>query len=133
MHVMKILLVSHTCMSRTAGQPKLHCLASYSDIDLAALVPDRMCTYGKWEEAQSPEQADFRFVAGRTRWQYLLKQWYLLHYADSLVPLLREFQPDVVDIWEEPWSLVSAQCIWWTRRLVPQAKIVVETEQNIYK
>jgi glycosyltransferase involved in cell wall biosynthesis len=57
----------------------------------------------------------------------------LQHYPDTLGPLLREIQPDIVDIWQEPWSLVCAQAVRQTRRLCPQAKILVETEQNVYK
>jgi glycosyltransferase involved in cell wall biosynthesis len=130
---MKTLLISHTCMSRTMGQPKLHGLAAYSDVDLTALVPDRMCTYGRWSQAELPEEAPFRFEVGRTRWQNVFNQWYLLHYTADLSRLLREVQPDVIDIWEEPWSLVCAQAIVLARRICPKAKIIVETEQNIYK
>jgi glycosyltransferase involved in cell wall biosynthesis len=129
----RVLLVSHTCMSRTAGQPKLHCLAAHEDIDLVALVPDRMCTYDEWHDAEPAENARFRFVVGHTRWQYIRRQWYLLHYRDTVGRLIRDFQPDVIDIWEEPWSLVSAQCVFLVKRLAPRAKVIVETEQNIYK
>ena len=130
---MKILMISHTCMSRTMGQPKLHALAAHPDVDLTALVPDRMNTYGTWKTAEAPDAPPFRFVVGRTRWQNLMNQWYLLHYADSLTGLLRDGRPDVVDIWEEPWSLACAQTVALARRHCPQAKIIVETEQNTYK
>lgn len=130
---LRVLLVSHTCMSRTMGQPKVHSLAAYPDLELTVVVPDRMNTYGEWQDAEAPHEAAFRFVAGRTRWQNLLQQWYLLHYPDTLGRVLSETQPDVVDIWEEPWGLVTAQTIWLTRLLCPQAKIVVESEQNIFK
>jgi glycosyltransferase involved in cell wall biosynthesis len=129
----KVLLVSHTCLSRTAGQPKLHALAAFPDIELTALVPDRMRFYGRWEDADPIENPSFRYVIGRARWQEIGGQWYLQHYPDALARLLRETQPDIVDLWHEPWSLVAAQGVWLTRRLCPQAKIVVETEQNIYK
>ncbi len=130
---MKVLLLSHTCMSRTAGQPKAHCLAAFPGLDLTVLVPDRMRTYGRWQAAEEPEAADFRYAIGRTRWRNVLNQWYLQHYTDALARVLREVQPDVVDIWEEPWGLACAQAVWLTRRLCPQAKIIVETEQNIFK
>lgn len=133
---MKVLLISHTCMSRTAGQPKAHCLAAFPDLDLTVLVPDRMWTYGQWQTAETPEWTgppSFRYVIGQTRWRNVLNQWYLQHYADALPRLLREFQPDIVDIWEEPWGLACAQAVHLTRRLCPQAKIIVETEQNIFK
>ena len=130
---MKVLLVSHTCMSRTAGQPKLHRIADFDEIDLTVLVPDKMCTYDVWHQAESPEQAKFRYEVGGTRWHYIGKQWYLLHYKNTLPRLLRELQPDIIDIWEEPWSLACAQVIRAARRLCPKARLIVETEQNIYK
>ena len=130
---MKVLLISHTCISRTAGQPKAHCLASYPDTDLTLLVPDRMKTYGQWHDAEPPEDpAAFRFAVGRTRWRSVRGLWYLQHYADTLAGLLAA-KPDIVDIWEEPWSLACAQAVFLARRLCPNAKIVVETEQNIFK
>ncbi len=130
---MKVLLVSHTCISRTAGQPKAHCLAAFSDVTLTVLVPDRMKTYGQWQDAEPPgTPAGFRFAVGKTRWRSVRGLWYLQHYADTLPGLLRE-QPDIIDIWEEPWSLACAQTIFLAKRLCPQAKIIVETEQNIFK
>ncbi len=120
-------------MSRTAGQPKLHALAAFPDMELTALVPDKMCTYDQWQQAEPPAQAKFRFEVGGTRWHYIRKQWYLLHYKDTLNRLLREIQPDIVDIWEEPWSLLCAQAIRAARKHCPKARLLVETEQNIYK
>jgi glycosyltransferase involved in cell wall biosynthesis len=43
------------------------------------------------------------------------------------------FRPDVIDIWEEPWSLVSAQACFLRNTFLPKAKIISETEQNINK
>ena len=34
---------------------------------------------------------------------------FYLHFYPDLARLLRDFQPDIIDLWEEPWSLVSAQ------------------------
>jgi glycosyltransferase involved in cell wall biosynthesis len=134
---MKVLLVSHTCMTRTVGnligQPKLHCLAAHTDVELTALVPHRMRFYGQWSEAEPPENAAFRYVVGKARGQNVLGQWYLQYYPQALGRLLRATRFDVIDLWHEPWSLVCAQTIWLARRYCPQARILVETEQNIYK
>lgn len=131
--MISVLLVSHTAMSRTAGQPRLAALAEYRDIELTALVPDTMNFYGAWEAADVPEYPMYRFEIGRARWQNIRGQWYLQHYPSDLKRLLVELQPDVLDLWHEPWSLVSAQAIWLARRYSLNTKIVVETEQNIYK
>ena len=44
-----------------------------------------------------------------------------------------EFQPDIIDLWEEPWGLVSAQVCRLRNRLLPSTMILSETEQNIDK
>ncbi len=128
---MRVLLVSHSCMSRNEGYPKLQHIASYPDIELTALVPDRMCFYGSWIDADPSDDPSFTYVVGRVRAQWIRRQWYLMFYPWALYRLIREVKPDVVDVWHEPWSVVSAQAVWLTRRLVPSARIIVETEANI--
>ncbi len=130
---MRILLVSHTAMSRTAGQPRLHALANHPDFEVTALVPDRMNFYGKWETAETPVNPKFRYVIGAARGQNVAGQWYLQHYPTALKALICELKPDVLDLWHEPWSLVSAQAIALARKYSPQTRILTETEQNIYK
>ena len=130
---MRVLLISHTCQSRREGQPKAAQLSRLPGVELRVLVPDRWREYGQWREPQQPVEGDYEFQVGRVRWPWSgPAQWYLLWYPE-LARTLREFQPDVIDIWEEPWSLVSAQTVWLCRRLLPQAKIIIETEQNIAK
>lgn len=47
--------------------------------------------------------------------------------------MLREFKPDVIDLWEEPWGLVSAHAVKLRNQLLPSARLITETEQNIDK
>jgi len=130
---MRVLLISHTCQSRREGQPKAAQLSRLPGVELRVLVPDRWREYGKWRAPQQPVEGDYEFEVGRARWPWSgPAQWYLLWYP-GLARTLREFKPDVIDLWEEPWSLVSAQTVWLCRRLLPQAKIIIETEQNIAK
>ena len=130
---MRVLLISHTCQSRREGQPKAAHLSRLPDVELRVLVPDRWREYGVWREPQPPLDTGYDFQVGRVRWPWSgPAQWYLLWYPD-LARTLREFQPDIIDLWEEPWGLVSAHTAWLCRRLLPQAKIISETEQNIAK
>ncbi len=129
---MRVLLISHTCQT-VEGQPKAWQLAQIPGVELCVLTPDRWFLYGDWKYAQPPQNAPFRFVVGKTLWSWSGKgQWYL-HWYPGLARLLRSFQPDVIDLWEEPWGLVSAHACWLRDRIVPHAKIVSETEQNILK
>ena len=72
-------------------------------------------------------------MVGKALWAWSGKgQWYL-HWYPRLAQVLRSFQPDIIDLWEEPWGLVSAHTCFLRDRIVPRAKIISETEQNIVK
>ncbi len=131
--MMKVLLISHTCQSRTEGQPRAHELAALPDIELTLLTPDRWKRYGDWRRAQKPREAEFRFIEGKVMWPWSGPGQTYLHWYPALPRLLKQWQPDIIDLWEEPWSLVAAQTCFWRDRVCPAAKIVAETEQNIDK
>src|SRR4051812_12940803 len=106
---LKVLLISHTCASRLEGQPKAEALGRYPDIDLRVLVPDRWYHYGQWRPAEPPPAgASFACDVERIRLAWTGPgQWYLHHYP-RLKHILKSFRLDVIDLWEEPWGLVSA-------------------------
>lgn len=129
-----MLLVSHTCQSRTEGQPKAECLGRMADIDLRVLTPDRWFHYGQWRGADAVERGEsFRLEVGNVRWAWAGPAKFYLHWYPQLRRILNEFRPDVIDLWEEPWGLVSAHACWLRNRILPHTKIVSETEQNINK
>lgn len=130
---MKVLLISHTCQSRTEGQPRPQAIGQIPDVDLMLLTPDRWKHYGQWRRAQKPLDASFRYTIGRVAWPWVGPAQNYAHWYPSLAGVLRRFQPDIIDIWEENWGLVSAQTCWLRDQIVPAAKIVAETEQNILK
>src|SRR5207248_11305716 len=130
---MKVLLISHTSQSRTEGQPKAQRLGKLPGVKLRLLVPDRWKHYGCWRAAEMPERPSYQFAAERVRWPWAGPAQYYLHWYPRLRQILKEFRPDVIDLWEEPWGLVSAHTCWLRNRLLPGTKIVSETEQNINK
>lgn len=132
---MRVLLISHTCMSRTEGQKKAVELSRrYPDLTLQLLVPDRWHHYGEWRRAEQPEAgALFGYRAEPIRFAWSGPgQWYLHHYP-KLKRVLLDFKPDVIDLWEEPWGLVSAHTCYLRNRFLPNARIITETEQNVDK
>jgi glycosyltransferase involved in cell wall biosynthesis len=130
---MRILLISHTCQSRTEGQPKARCLARIPGVELKVLVPDRWKHYGRWREAQPAAPDEFDCTLGKVRWPWVGPAQFYLHWYPELRKIITDFAPDVIDLWEEPWGLCSAHAIWLRDRVRPTAKVVIETEQNIDK
>jgi glycosyltransferase involved in cell wall biosynthesis len=130
---MKVLLISHTCQSRTEGQPKAVELARLG-IELRVVVPRRWKHYGRWRFPDRPVSgAGFGLSVMQTRLAWCGPAQSYLHFYPGLGRVMREFQPDIIDLWEEPWSAVSLQACLLRERLCPRAAIISETEQNIDK
>ncbi len=130
---MKVLLISHTCQSRAEGQRKAEQLSRIGGLELMVLTPERFNHYGVWKDAEPPEQSGFAFTAQTVRWPWLGPAQNYLHWYPGLKQLLRDFAPDVIDLWEEPWALVSAHACWLRNRFLPHTRIVMESEQNLLK
>jgi glycosyltransferase involved in cell wall biosynthesis len=131
---MRILLIGQQCQVRSEGQAKAVRLAEFADIELMTLAPDRYFVEGKrLRRPDPPERPAYAYKIGKVLWPWTGPgQWYL-HWYPGLAKVLRAFRPEVIDLWEEPWSLVSAQTCWLRNRLLPGARIVSETEQNVNK
>jgi glycosyltransferase involved in cell wall biosynthesis len=130
---LRVLLISHTCQSPTEGQPKCWELAAIPGVELCVLVPDRWKHYGAWRRPVVPTDTPFRLVVGKTRLPWAGPAQFYLHTYPQLGALVREFKPDVIDVWEEPWGAVSVQAVRARRRFAPNAKLISETEQNLDK
>jgi len=130
---MRVLLISHTCQSRSEGQPKARELAAKLDGELLVLVPERWKHYGRWRHAQPPVAADYHYAPAKAAWPWTGPGQFYLHWYPTLAKLLRTFRPDVIDVWEEPWSFVSAHVCWLRNRILPKSRIISETEQNLDK
>lgn len=130
MTVTRVLLISHTCQSRTEGQPKAEILARMSDIDIKVILPHRWRHYGIWRNADVDVRSKI-FDVCKVRWPWLGPAQFYLHWYPSLKKILETFRPDIIDLWEEPWGLVSAHAVSLRNRYFKNTKIVSETEQNI--
>lgn len=127
----RVLLLSHTCQSRAEGHHRLEKVAEFPDIDLRVLVPDRWKHYGRWRKPDAPRTDTFTYDVQTVAWPWAGPAQAYLHWYPGLLRTLKEFRPDVIDLWEEPWGLVSAQACFLRDRFLPEAKIISETEQNI--
>ncbi|MBE7158500.1 MAG: glycosyltransferase family 4 protein [Rhodospirillales bacterium] len=128
---MKVLLIAHACQVSNEGQQRAEQLGRFPDIDLHVITPDRWYEHGAWRTVQVPTTTAYTLQPERVRFPWTGPgQWYLHHYP-QLDKVLRKFRPDVIDLWEEAWGCVSAHTCWLRNRLLPQTKIVSETEANI--
>ena len=128
---MKVLLIAHSCQVRNEGQQRAQRLGALPGIELRVVTPDRWYEYGKWRCFEPPVDPTYLMLPEKVRFPWSGPgQWYLHHYP-RLGGILRDFRPDIINLWEEPWGLISVHACWLRNRLLPSAKIVAETEANI--
>ena len=126
-------MISHSCQSRTEGQPKAVELARLG-VDLRVIVPRRWKHYGHWRPTERPlENPGFRLMQMGVALPWTGPGQSYLHFYPGLARVLRDWSPDIIDLWEEPWSAVSLQACFLRDRFCPAAALVSETEQNIEK
>jgi glycosyltransferase involved in cell wall biosynthesis len=126
---LRIVSIAHPAVSSEAGRLRYRHLASGPNIDLHLVMPAVWKEFGRTMVA-APFQADGLSVhvlpiriphAGPMNWY--------LHFYPALRSLLRELDPDVIHLWEEPWSIVALQA----QMLRRGAALVLEVDQNILK
>ena len=128
---MKVLLIAHACQVGNEGQQRAQQLGQLPGIDLRVLTPTRWHEYGAWRDVQMPVDPSYTLQPEAVRFPWSgPAQWYFHHYP-RLADILRSFRPDVINVWEEAWGLVSVHTCWLRNRLLPTAKVVSETEANI--
>ncbi len=128
---MKVLLIAHACQVAYEGQQRAQQLGQLDGVDLRVITPDRWLEPGGWRLPQTPVHPSYAFQVEPVRFPWTgPAQWYL-HYYPGLARTLETFRPDIIDVWEEAWGLVSAHACWLRNRLLPAAKILSETEANI--
>ena len=128
---MRVLSVAHTAVTRAAGRLRYHPFADDPTLDVDLVVPLRWHQFGRWYDADPADDPGVTLHRLPIR---LPKAgpagWYLHHYPD-LAALAARLRPDVIHLWEEPWSAVALQACSLARRL--GAALVMEVDQNILK
>jgi glycosyltransferase involved in cell wall biosynthesis len=126
---LKILSIAHPAVRNDAGRLRYYPLALRRDVDVHLVVP------AVWKEFNRTIVADPTSITGLTVHVLPIQLsrvgsigWYL-HFYPGLQKLLREVEPDVIHLWEEPWSVVALQA----RILKKRAALVMEVDQNILK
>ena len=124
-----VLSIAHTGVQRDAGRLRYHPLGQRSDLEVHLVVPKRWFEFGRWYEADAPDDPGIH-VHVLPIWfpRASLASWYL-HFYPGLGSLIRKIKPDIIHLWEEPWSIVALQAC----ALRKNAAYVLEVDQNIQK
>ena len=131
---LRVMSVSHSATRAGAARLRYEGLATDPSLDLTLVVPEVWHEFGQSRAEQGEASRTSLKVevspARLTRAGPV--KWYLHHYP-KLGRLIRALRPDVIHLWEEPWSVVALQASWLRDRLAPDAALVLETDQNIFR
>ncbi len=124
--IMKILMLSKACIVG-AYQKKLEELAAFDDVDLTVIVPPG------WNDVHNPTRLEKVHTRG---YQMIVTPMafngnYHFHFYPKLGQLIRQIQPDIFHIDEEPYNAATFHAMWLAQRA--KAATVVFSWQNLYR
>ncbi len=131
---MKILVISHSAVV-SGYQDRYVEVVRAGNIKLTLLVPEKWQQFNRIVRLEKRSDPDYRIVA-RQPFSWGLKNHGLrnvTHIYPGMKKLIREINPDIIELWEEPFSAVTAQAIHAARKINPDIKIIFFSAQNIRK
>ena len=126
---LRVLSIAHPAVTRDMGRRRYHPLAERADLDVHLLVPRRWRQFGRTIDADASDDPGVTLHVLPIRLAAAGPLGWYLHFYPGLPALMRALRPDVVHLWEEPWSVVALQA----SLLKGDASLVLEVDQNILK
>lgn len=129
-----LLSVSHSAV--VSGYRKRYSeVARQSDLAISLLVPRRWRQFNRMIDLEESEDGPYRIIARQpVAWgisAHGLRN--AAHIYPGLGRLLGELKPDILELWEEPFSAVAFQAIRTAKRILPNTRIIFFSAQNIRK
>ncbi|HEV2884245.1 MAG TPA: glycosyltransferase family 4 protein [Pyrinomonadaceae bacterium] len=126
---MRVLRIAHSSLTPALRDRERALARSYPNVDLEVLTTER------WREAEVDVEAEgddlFPVTPART---YFSKHIQLFAYDPRpIIKALRSHRPHVIDMNHEPYSVACAEVLSLCKRFAPQAQIVMQTAQNIFR
>lgn len=126
---LRILSIAHPAVSSEGGRLRYHALAAREDVDVHLVVPAVWQEFGRSFVGTPSDDLALKIHVLPIRLPRAGPMGWYLHFYPGLRRLIRDVDPDVVHLWEEPWSVVALQA----RILKGRAALVMEVDQNILK
>lgn len=123
----KVLVIDQNSVQHTA-RSKWDALAKCENIQLNLVTPKY------WKENynkiyfQTPKNIEYKIFTGNVIWPgYENRSFFLT----GLIKAMREFKPDLIFLFEEPFSLFAFQTILLIKIICPKTKLIFYTWDNL--
>lgn len=125
---MRILILSKALIVGQY-QTKLTALAALPDVELTVVAPPYWRDERGTITLEKQHTSGYELVVAPMRWN----GHFHVHYYPTLPEVLERVAPDLVHIDEEPYNLATLRAVRATRRLVPGARTLFFSWQNILR
>ena len=123
----RVLAVDHTA-GIIPFRKKFAALAARPEIELTVLAPDRWVENFRAVRASPGEERGFEIRTGRTVWPGYENRAF---FYTGLGPAIRRARPDILHLWEEPFSLLTLQALAHAAIWAPRAKALFFSSDNL--
>jgi glycosyltransferase involved in cell wall biosynthesis len=123
----RVLAVDHTA-GVAPFRKKFDALARYGDVDLTVLAPRRWVENYHVVEADPGTATGYRLRTGAVGWPGYENRAF---FRSGLGASIREVQPDILHLWEEPFSVITLQALANAALWAPRAKILFFSSDNL--
>ena len=114
----RVLAIDHTA-GVLPFRRKYAALAAERGIELAVLAPDRWVENYREVRATAARGDGYRFDVGAVVWPGFENRAF---FRTGLAAAIRRARPDILHLWEEPFSFIALQSLLLRRLLAPRAK-----------
>lgn len=126
-------MISHAYVSVELAQAKAREVARRPGLEVMVIAPSRFFELGRFMEAERPVDPEYDLRVLPVALPMVRGQRHAYVFPRGLAPLMRRFRPDVVDLWEEPYSAVSTQVALTRRAVARRAALVANPSQQAVK
>lgn len=128
---MKVLMISHSLVTRSNHRFPEE-LARIPGVELEVFTPDWWPEESRNVRQEKTTDPYYRVRMGRT-WFPRAPLPNEFVFRTGLAQAIRQFQPDLIDASEEPFSAVMGQILLLRRALAPKSRLIFYSFQNILK
>jgi glycosyltransferase involved in cell wall biosynthesis len=123
----RVLAVDHTA-GVVPFRRKFAALAALPDIELTVLAPDRWVENYRAVRATARSNDGYRLDIGGVIWPGYENRAFFI---SGLAGAMRRARPDILHLWEEPFSFIALQALLLRRGLAPRAKALFFSSDNL--
>src|SRR5687768_3201289 len=125
--LVKVLVVDHTA-GVAPFRRKFAALAAQPGLDLTVVAPERWIETYREIRMWSGRQDGYEVLAGRVFWPGYENRGF---FVSGLGSAIRRIRPDLIHLWEEPYSLIALQTLFFVERYCPRVPVLFSSSDDM--